>query len=270
MHFNRAIKVANALIGGVRQVKTRGMEIGTNPDYVQSFAAAIDWWREAGVDSTFMDEPRSWFPAAEEPEAPTRIRSKAPAKAVEPPEPEAVAPAVLPDDLDGFRTWWMTSPELVAGRIRGRIAPRGEMSPKLMIVSPMPEETDDERLLAGPEGHLLDGFLASAGLGEGEVYHASAMPCHSPGADWSPAGTRILSDALRRHIALVRPERLLVLGFVVLPLLEHSSPQAPAVSSVFNHEGVTVPMLAVRRIPAMASQPRWKSTLWQAWLNWTA
>jgi len=31
------------------------MGIGTNPDFAEAFAAALDWWREAGVDATFVD-----------------------------------------------------------------------------------------------------------------------------------------------------------------------------------------------------------------------
>ena len=32
----------------------------------ESLAAALDWWREAGVDGDFADEPRNWL---EKPEA---------------------------------------------------------------------------------------------------------------------------------------------------------------------------------------------------------
>ena len=246
------------------------MEIGTNPDYDQAFAAALDWWRDAGVDAAFVDAPRSWLAPPEEARPVPEQRSRIPVKAPETAEPAPPTAPALPHDLDAFRAWWMTAAELDPGRIAGRVSPRGDISPKLMIVTPMPEDADGDRLLAGPEGRLLDAFLAAASLTDDQVYWASSLPYHSPGADWSPAATRICSEALRRHIALVRPERLLVLGFVILPLLEHSSPHAPAVSSVFNHEGVTVPMLAVRRLPAMASQARWKAALWQAWLNWTA
>lgn len=245
------------------------MGIGTNPDYRQQFAAALDWWREAGVDCTFLDEPRDWMPAAtEEPESGrgAPIRRKPP----EPKEPPPPAPVVVPDDLAAFRSWWMTAPELDDGRCTGRVPPRGAPSPALMILAPMPESVDSDTLLAGPEGRLLDAFLKTAAIADDQVYRASALPCHSPGADWSPAANALLAQALLRHVQLVRPQRLLVLGFVVLPLLGHDSPQGPAVSRQLNHEGLTIPMLAVRRLPAAASQPRWKSALWHAWLDWSA
>jgi DNA polymerase len=134
----------------------------------------------------------------------------------------------------------------------------------------MPESDDKETILSGTEGRLIDGFLQAAGLSDDQVYRASALPCHLPGADWSPASNALQAKALLQHINLVRPQRLLVLGFVILPLLGHDSPQVPAVSREFNHEGLTIPMLAVRRLPAAASQPRWKSALWHAWLDWSA
>jgi len=139
-----------------------------------------------------------------------------------------------------------------------------------MIIGPMPESSDREHLFAGVAGKQLDLFLRTAQIDAEAIYWASALPSHSPGADWTPDNHRLASAALLRHVALVKPERLLIVGFNVLPLFNNVLAQGPAVSSVFNHEGVTVPLLAVRRIPAMASQPRWKSVLWQAWLKWTA
>jgi DNA polymerase len=271
MQFNRAINSANALIGGVAQVKTAGMQIGTNPDFDKLFGATLDWWREAGIDNAFADEPRSWLPAAVEPADPAAPSGKSAALTQLVGEPAPASPAfVLPETLDDFHGWWMSTPDLDGGRVSGRVGPRGVPSPAVMIIAPMPESSDREHLLAGPEGKMVDMFLALAGLDEQRIYRASALPCHSPGADWSPDTNGGPIAALAHHIALVKPERLLVLGFNVLPLLRHSSAQGPAVSSHFNHEGATIPMLAVRRIPAVASQPRWKSVLWRAWLDWNA
>ncbi|VWX52012.1 uracil-DNA glycosylase family protein [Novosphingobium sp. 9U] len=241
------------------------MGIGTNPDYASAIAATLDWWRDAGVDMAFEDAPRSWLPLAE-PDHPAPRESRRPA-----PEPEAPAPpALLPATLEAFHAWWMSAPELDGGRCTGRVPPRGAASPELMIIACAPESADRELLLSGPEGSVLDGFIKACGLSEEQVYRASALPCHAPGTDWSPQANQIISRALIQHIALVRPKRVLVFGFVILPLLGHDSPQVPAVSLSFNHEGATVPLLTVRRVPAAASQPRWKSALWQAWLDWSA
>lgn len=245
------------------------MAMGAKTDFDGAIAAAMAWWRDAGVENAFVDAPTTWLqPERSEghdrPKPPSLLR-KAP-----PPEPTApAAPPPLPETLDQFREWWLSTPDLDGGRVAGRVAPRGEQAPRLMIVTPHPESADRERLLSGPEGRLLEAFQTACGLDGAHVYHASALPCHSPGSDWSSESTTAVGRALRHHIALVRPERLLVLGFVILPLLGHASPQGPAVSLSFNHEGATVPMLAVRRLPAAASLPRWKSALWRAWLEWT-
>ncbi|MBB4857070.1 DNA polymerase [Novosphingobium chloroacetimidivorans] len=243
------------------------MGIGTNPDYAGAIAATLDWWRDAGVDMAFEDEPRSWLPPADaDARHPPQIESRR-----REPQPQApAAPPPLPDTLETFQAWWMTAPELDGGRCTGRVPPRGAASPELMVIACAPESEDRELLLSGPEGRLVDAFIGACGLAEGQVYRASTLPCHAPGTDWSPQANQIVSHALIQHVSLVRPKRLLVLGFVILPLLGHDSPQAAAVSLTFNHEGATVPLLAVRRVPAASSQARWKSALWQAWLDWTA
>jgi DNA polymerase len=250
------------------------MEIGTNPDYDNAFAAALDWWRQAGVDNVFHDEPRSWLPHSVEQSAPTATPSRPGTSANDserlPTREQTPAPPALPDNLEAFRSWWLSHPGLDGGRVSGRVPPRGEVTSELMIIAPMPESTDREHLLGGAEGKLIDLFLAQAGVGADAVYRASALPCHSPATDWTVGSNQDLAAALQHHVLLARPKRLLVIGFNILPLLSHASAQGPAVSSSFNHEGGTVPMLAVRRIPAVASQPRWKCILWQAWLDWTA
>lgn len=267
------LNLPNALIGGVRQVKTPAMAIGTNPDLGEAFAATLAWWREAGVETSFEDAPRSWLPP------PTTLQETTGKQAGPKAKPAPSAPespplvdiaATLPADFKAFASWWMTNPDLDAGRLSGRVPPRGHAGAKLMIIGPMPESGDREHLFAGSDGKLLDLFLQTVGLDPHAVYWASALPCHSPGVDWTADNHALASAALLRHVLLVKPERLLVVGFNILPLLKHASPQVPAVSSVFNHEGTTVPLLAVRRIPAMAAQPRWKSVLWRAWLDWTA
>lgn len=245
------------------------MGIGTNPEYDRAFSAALAWWREAGVDGAFVDEPQSWLqPDIESP--PSETLRAAPPQTAETRAAAEPPPLALPDTLPAFRDWWLNAPELDSGRVTQRVPPRGAADPQLMILAPFPEHMDRDRLLSGPDGKLLDQFVTACGLNEENVYWSSALPCHTPGADWSPQANEAIRDALLHHVSLVRPQRLLVLGFVILPLLGHDSPQAPAVSQIFNHQGATIPMLAVRRLPAAASQPRWKSALWQAWLEWSA
>jgi DNA polymerase len=245
------------------------MDDRTIPDTAlsaESLAAALAWWREAGVDHAYVDTAKGWLAPAQPQPGQGRPPAATPV-ATEPPPPPRVA---IPDDLAAFRNWWLTAPELDAGRVAGRVAPRGEPGAALMIVAPAPEEEDRDILLSGPQGRLLDAFRTAAGLADAQVYRASVLPCHMAGADRSPRALEILRDALLRHVLLVRPERVLVLGMNILPLLGNDSPHRAAISTDFSHEDVTIPVLAVRNFPAAASLPRWKSALWRAWLDWTA
>jgi DNA polymerase len=270
----------SALIAASWQVKTRGMENGTNPGLADQIAGALDWWRDAGVDCDFHDEPANWLANAKPAEA------RAPSPAPETPAPEPAAPARrapraplpvpeialdgMPSDLPAFIDWWLAEPALDNGRVGGRVAPRGTPGAALMVLVPEPEREDRETLLSGPEGRLLSGFLSAAGMGEEQAYVASALPRHTPMADWAACAAQGMGSVVRRHVALARPRRLLVLGGNILPLVANDPAQDPADLRIFNHEGTSMPVFAARSLRAMLERPRWKAKLWRDWLQWTA
>lgn len=173
-------------------------------------AAAIDWWREAGVDVEFADEPRAWL-ADPEADKPAPVVVKAPDEQV----PVALELEIggpreaWPLDLAGFQRWWLAEPSLDEGGLAPRIAPSGEAGADLMILVPMPEESDTERLLSGRQGKLIDGFLAAAGIAPDKAYRASVLPRHTPLADWAQVERQGMGAVLARHVALVRPRRLI-------------------------------------------------------------
>ena len=88
------------------------------PD-VAAIAAALQWWREAGVEHSYADDAASWL-------APPEVKSAAaPAAYVAPPPPAPPPrpliggdPAQWPQDLASFQTWWLSELSLDA-------APRG-------------------------------------------------------------------------------------------------------------------------------------------------
>jgi len=257
------------------------MPRGSNPELARHFAAALDWWRDAGVDCGFVDEPRNWLEpvAAEAPETgPAAANDPEPATRPEAghsprtsrPEPGVPTSTLqdIPEDLGAFRDWWMREPALDEGRTGQRIPPRGERGAGLMVLVPEPEASDRERLLSGPQGRLLEGFLQAAGIDPDSVYHASFLPRHGPGTDWHGPDVAAIAPAVLRHIALVAPKRLIVLGFNILPLIGNAPPQAPASLQNLQHEGMTIPLLAARALAGMDQRPSWKAALWQAWLDW--
>jgi DNA polymerase len=175
----------------------------------------------------------------------------------------------LPQDLEGFTAWWLSEPWLDDGRVAGRIAPRGTAGAETMIVVPEPEREDREELLSGPQGRLLDALLAAMGLAPEQVYLASALPRHTPMADWAAAKQRGLGEVLRHHVGLVAPKRLIAFGANVLPLLSNDPPNSGQFLLQFNHGELSIPLWAATDIGVLLARPRVKARVWQQWLDWT-
>lgn len=235
------------------------------------FAAALDWWREAGVDSDFADDATDWLAApAPSPEAASQqvATRKAQPEAAEPVEKTAFGgdPAQWPTDPAKFREWWLSEPALECGGIGPRIAPRGEPGAALMVVLAMPGEEDGETLMSGAPGRLLAGFLRAAGLEQDQVYLASVLPRCTPMPDLARDG---LAGLLQHHARIVAPRRILVLGRNILPLLAHEPAQGSANLPDFNHDGRNVPLLEARGPAELLRSARARADLWQRWLDWT-
>ena len=119
----------------------------------EQFAAAQDWWREAGVDSEFADAPRNWLERPVEASRRGRRSAREPAKPASPAIPPLGGdPLGWPQALAEFAPWWLASDQLETGGSGPRVAPRGAAGAELMVLVPMPEEADRERLLSGPQG----------------------------------------------------------------------------------------------------------------------
>lgn len=250
-----------------------------NPKIAEAFEAALAWWRDAGVDCAFRDEPARWIEIAQTPvdkddsqtlQAQSRENNpeKAPQVSTSLSESE-LDPVVWPRDLESFRAWWLAEPALDEGRTSGRVPPRGVRGATLMIVVPEPEAEDRDRLLSGPQGTLLAAVLSAMSVTEEQIYLASVLPRHTPAVDWNDLATRGMGDLLSHHIALVGPQRLLILGSNILPLISNAPPQGSAVLQSFQHAGMNIPLLAARSLPALRERPRWKADLWRSWLEWT-
>ena len=239
-------------------------------DLAGNIAAAMAWWREAGVDCTFADEPARWIAAPEPKPASQAGPLAAPAALPSAPEIPRIAgdPALWPNDLATFQAWWLAEPLFGDGRAAGRVPPRGPAEARLMVLVEQPEDTDTERLLAGPQGALLDQMLAAMGIPADEVFVASALPWPDPLPDWPALGAAGLGDLARHHVQLAAPQRLIVLGSNILPLLGHDLAQTALTLPPLNHEGRTIPVFGERGLDSLA-RPRAKAGFWRRWLDWT-
>ena len=73
----------------------------------EQIAAAQAWWREAGVDLAFADEPQGWLAAPAE-EEPVRPKASAAAAPAEPEHPRIGGkPSGWPQELAAFPPWWI-------------------------------------------------------------------------------------------------------------------------------------------------------------------
>lgn len=248
------------------------MDDRPNTAFLDDITAALDWWRDAGVDRDYVDDPVQWLsPPEPEAGAPAARRPTPPVIQIDAPLPPArLDPATLPANLEAFTPWWLSEPLLCEGGPAARVAPQGRAGADLMVMVEEPEATDAETLLSGPQGRLLDAILTAFGTRREDVYLASALPRHTPALDWSAMAERGIGQALIHHVRLVAPKRLFLLGGNVLPLIGHELPQRPAVLRSFNHEEGSIPMLASWALPALLAQPRAKPVLWRTWLEWTA
>lgn len=246
------------------------MTLRENPEIDEIIAGALHWWRDAGVDCAFLDEPVQWQkteePAPQASEPPPQARPKVVAAPIE--EPETMVRldrSMLPVSLDDFEKWWLGEPQLAEGSPAARVPPRGPREAELMVIVPEPEADDRDTLLSGPQGRLLDAMLAAFGIAPERTYFASAVPRHLPGADWDELAAQGMGHVLAHHITLVQPKRLAVFGANVLPLIDNGPPQGAADLRIFNHEGMNVQLLACRSLAALLEQPRWKARIWQVW-----
>jgi len=239
------------------------------PTLAESFAAAQQWWREAGLDYAYRDEPLGWL-AEEEPAGAPARPAAAPAA---PPKPEAPRiggdRAGWPQDLAAFGRWWLDEPSLDQGGIRPRVAPRAVADAALLMLVPMPEDGDDDTLLTGPQGRLLASFAQAAGLAPEAVALAAALPRHMALPDWERLAANGHGEVLLHLLGLARPKRLIVFGRGILPLLGHGPTQGTPFVSELAIQGRAMPLLATYAPENLLRSARERQGLWQRWLEWT-
>lgn len=245
----------------------------TDPDWNVALTAALDWWRDAGVDGPFVDEPQDWLAAvattAPPPPAPLAPLNDKSAERAPPVVATVGARSQWPQSLDGFAEWWLTEPTLASARLR-RIAPAGPREARLMVLVPMPEADDGDALLTGRAGRLLDAMLPAMGIDRAQTYLASALPAHIPMPDWANLRTAGLGEVLLHHIALAAPRKLLILGgSTISTLLGHDPPNLAHSLRAINQETSGIDAMPTWDLDAMLVRPALKAGFWSRWLEWT-
>jgi uracil-DNA glycosylase family 4 len=167
-------------------------------------ASVLGWWIEAGVDVAIQESPRAWLGAS--------VAAPVPDAA---PESKTAPPQQLPASLEAFRNWLGETPALplAQGNLR-RVLPRGIEAAEVMLLAdmPTPEDVASGQPIAGQAWDLTERMLAAIGFGSDQAYVASLSCFHSPGTRLSGKDLDACAAIARRHVALAKPKRLLLLG----------------------------------------------------------
>ncbi|WP_083229131.1 uracil-DNA glycosylase family protein [Bordetella sp. H567] len=149
-----------------------------------------------------------------------------PAKDAPPPQPAPTAESLAMLDMATLRDRVIecTACGLCRGR-RQAVFGMGAEQARWLVVGEAPGEQEDRQGLpfVGRSGQLLDAMLAAVGMSrERDVYIANVIKCRPPGnRNPKPEEIAACRPYLMRQIALLKPERILVLGrFAAQTLLE--------------------------------------------------
>jgi DNA polymerase len=168
--------------------------------------SALAWWLEAGVDVAVQEEPRDWLKPAPAKMAVPNPTSAEPVANVAPPSHETLAE---------LRNWLETSAQLpLASATARRILPHGPENSAVMLLSDSPtlEDASAGQPIGGEAWELAVRMLAAIGLAPDEAYSASLSCFSATGARMNDQDRAACADVARRHIALAKPKRLLLLG----------------------------------------------------------
>ena len=213
--------------------------------------AALAWWIEAGVDVAVSETPRDW------------LKGTAPASAA----PEALngepaeSASTVHEDLSAFRHWLSNEPGLPLDRAGARrVLPHGAEGAEIMFLSDAPGIDDGDQPIGGEAWTLAVKMLAAIGVAPDAAYSASLACFAAPGAKLTPSEIAACADIARRHVALVRPKRLVLLGEgPTRALLGEPLPQARG--RVHKVEGVRT--IATHHPRMLLKRPQDKALAWR-------
>ena len=162
--------------------------------------SVLEWWLESGVDVVVDERPRNWLL---EKQKQVSGRESEPAREIE---------SEAPGTLALFREW-LAGPTSANGK-SNRVLPRGEEAAEVMLIAEAPgrEEASAGAPIAGEAAALVERMLAAIGLDCAQAYFANLSCVYAPGAKPNSKELEQCAEIMRRHIALARPKRLILLG----------------------------------------------------------
>jgi uracil-DNA glycosylase family 4 len=198
-----------------------------------SALAALAWQVEAGVDEAIGDAAINRYEFASETSKPTTAKDlpalQTPASRPEDPVAVAQSSAAQAQTLDALRAMIAAFEmcELKQGA-RNTVFADGNPAARVLILGEAPgaEEDREGRPFVGRAGQLLDRMFATIGLSrsspdaESALYITNVLPWRPPGnRDPLPAEIAMMRPFVERHIALVDPQVIVVMGNTPLDAL---------------------------------------------------
>lgn len=185
--------------------------------------AALAWQVDAGVDEVMGDSPVNRYElAAEAPKVvPARAEASSPIVGA---DPVAVAKAAAgqAETLEDLRAAVLAFDLCEVKRgARNTVFADGNPAARVLVLGEAPgaEEDREGRPFVGRAGQLLDRMFDAIGLSrtspdaETGLYITNVMPWRPPGnRDPEPAEIAMMKPFVERHIALVDPEVIVVMG----------------------------------------------------------
>lgn len=225
-----------------------------NIDWHALAASAIDWWRDAGVDTIVDDAPFPWL------DAPAPIVPAAGAVVA-----AAPSPAALPDTLAAFAGWRIGEGLPDSDWGGAAIAASGPADADLMILVDCPERGDRDALMEGSVGRLFDNMLAAIGRSRADVLLASVC-VRRPATGRVPRDAEArLGEIARHHVALTGAKRLLAMGDAATrAILATNVAEARGRFHALNHKNGTVTQIVATHHPRMLiERPAAKMEAWR-------
>ena len=228
-------------------------------DWTALAASALDWWRDAGVDTLVEDLPRDWFAV--------------PAPAASPAVPISTAPlaarsatTALPASIEAMLEWRLGPEAPEAGWTGISIAASGPVDAAVMILVDCPDRDDGPAatMLSGTPGKLFDKMLAAIGLSR-ETVHLTAVCARRPTAGRvDPAIEARLAAIALHHVRLVGPKRLLLLGNAASrAILGADATTARGRLRALNHDGRETGVVASFHPRFLLEKPALKAEAWK-------
>lgn len=214
-----------------------------------ALASLLRWWDAAGVDTLVEAEPRDWLARPAPVTAPVAA-------------PPVIAVAANREALVAQLTHDKSVP---AGPVARRIAASGNPAAKLMILIDIPEAQDHQtgELLSGEVGVLFNRMLAAIGITRETCYIAALCPGRPASGFVPQASLPQLTELARRHIALVAPQRLWLMGKEASgAILAMDEVKARGSLRNFNHDGVNVECVVSYSPAMLLSNPYLKREVW--------